>query len=623
MKKILVIAMLCISLFVVLSGCSKPSGIVYFDEVSPTTISEGTKEYWKDLATGKIYSDCNLEKELNAPIIIPKINSEETNDYFYDEQFHWKHKTYSSDDKIKVEAHDFEDGVCKQCGYNQNAPNWKTTELMEHKLNANLIINYLNKEKEERLINMATSERRDVPDFFGEVVVLSGEQNAPIENTNKVTTYILNNITYSGNDPFIKSTANSKCFIVIPQGTYNSIKSKDDALSFVGDVYICGSGCLCINSQKNGIKVNNICIIESNIDIRADSNGIEANAVEMESVKYESRTRGDGIYCQDYIYANNSTITLNSQGEYIEYSEENKQEYNLSDEDFIYNERDGYYGMEKNRGLLAYAIARSSKGLHIAAEEDSFNRRIEMVTNGIYLYSCCVNANTTDDCFGVTFGNIVLKQCKLTCETLGDAIRTDGILMIEDTEYEVVASYEGVEAGYIEIDSSTIKICSNDDCIEASSYYGFEGWAIVKSSSVMCISEADDGFDTQGDTLVIDSNITLYGSYHGEGFDLDSKLIVVSGEIFTMSSYGGEIYTNQSKQCMVELTLSTKLEKGELLSLKTKDNRIVFEGEALALYGLVVFSSELFSIGDEYDIFINNSFASSIVISGLITRIVI
>ena len=307
-------------------------------------------------------------------------------------------------------------------------------------------------------------------------------------------------------------------------------------------------------------------------------------------------------------------------GDYVEYSEENKSEYHLSDDDFLYKERDGFYGLEKKKGVLDYALLYSAKGIHVIGDKDGFTKDIETITNGLYLYNCGINAESGDDCIYVECGNVVMNNSNCSLYSASDAIRTDGIISIIDSNYFVGGSYEGIEAGYIEINNSEVNIRSNDDCIEGSSYYNLEGFAIVKDSTILCISDADDGFDTTSKTLVINSKITLYGSYNGEGFDLDDDLIVYSGEIFTIASYGGEIYTNRSKQCMIVLSMSTKMAKGEKIFLKTKSGEVVFEGEALAPYGLAVFSSSKFRIGDEYDIYINDTLLFSVEITETIMR---
>ncbi len=625
MKRVYIVLLVCIVLITVhLISCSKTKDIIYVDDVRPTVETDGTIEYWKDLSSGKMYDDCNCEHEIESPLSIAKLQSYVTNDYFYDGQSHWKYQTNSNNIKTNIEEHTFENGVCTICGYIQDTPNWKSTEYVERIVKENLALDYLTEAKLLRINNLiANGTSSSNPDFYGKVIALEGEQSQPIEDVDSTTIYIFKNVSYSGEDTFIKSNSNNRKFIVLLDGTANSIKVSNSAINVLGDLYILGAGSLKIESQNNGIEANNICVINTNIDIQANGVGISANKIEFDSASIKCSTQGDGICSHKYIYAKDSNFTMNAECEYVFNSDENKEKYKLSDKDFLYKGRDGFYGLEKNKGVLDYALLNSAKGMHVIGGKDDFNKNVETIIDGLYLYNCNLNVNSKDDCVYVEYGNAFIFNSKCLFNTLCDAIRTDGIIAIIDSIYEVEASYEGIEAGYIEISNSDINIKSNDDCIEGSSYYDLEGWAIVKDSTIQCISDADDGFDTTSETLVINSKITLFGSYNGEGFDLDKDLIVYSGEIFTIASYGGEIYTNRSKQSMIVLSMSAKMAKGDKILLKTKSGEVLFEGEALAPYGLAVFSSSIFKIGDEYDIYLNDRLLLCIEITGIITRVIV
>ena len=134
--------------------------------------------------------------------------------------------------------------------------------------------------------------------------------------------------------------------------------------------------------------------------------------------------------------------------------------------------------------------------------------------NEVNIISGTINIQSVDDAIhanndnyiesGVTpLGNVNISGGSITIETKDDGVHADGTLSIsgEETQIEVITSYEGLEGNIINISGGNSKVYSTDDGMNASK--GNSSPAITISGGYLDV-EVPTGGDTDG----IDSNGT-------------------------------------------------------------------------------------------------------------------
>jgi len=593
---------------VLLQGCDKTLTLAYVEEVAATTECNGIKEYWVDLSTGEMYADCYGRNKIKTPEQIARLEHETTSDYYYNQDFHWKYIT--NDDSIETinkESHVFIDGVCSQCGYSQDLPNWESTELIEKRVYNNLKLNYLNEAKIKRLNDLIAKRDLSLSDFYGDVIEISGKvvDTIKIDSENK-TTLILDNVEYNNESSFIEVLSDNDVFIIVPNATKTTVQSVQKSIVSKGTIYIYGLGELSIDTESVAIEAKSIVVNGTKMDITSKDDGLKANIVELYKSEYYCNTYGDGIESSEYIYALDCKINLKSFGAYIEYCEENMDFYGLSDSDFIFKKVSDKYGCTRDKGILQYALQKSCKGLFVAGDEEAFKQeQMHTILKGIYLYDCNIESDTIDDSIGVRFGNIVIRKGEHNLKSKTNTYRADGIFFEAEATININSAYEAVEAGLVEIGSGTITANTVDDCIESYTYYGKEGSTIIKGGIIFCQSALDDGFDVYRTLLVLGGDITAIGSNYGEGFDVDGEIVISAGEIYTEARYGVATYSNLSEQNVIVFNCSTSIATNKTIIIK-KDDMILKQTSTQINAGVVVISSLNIQANDVISIYIDD-----------------
>lgn len=139
-----------------------------------------------------------------------------------------------------------------------------------------------------------------------------------------------------------------------------------------------------------------------------------------------------------------------------------------------------------------------------------------------------------------SLGYIFIADGSMTITAADDAIRATSIAQVDGGSIDVITSYEGIEATYIQLNGGTIDVYSSDDGIAAankSSAYPVTIEVNGGTISVEVGSGDTDAFDSNGDLYINDGviNVTAPTSsfdYDGTG-QLNGGTVTINGEVVT------------------------------------------------------------------------------------------
>lgn len=300
------------------------------------------------------------------------------------------------------------------------------------------------------------------------------------------------------------------------------------------DLTINGDGTLeIIANYENGIKCKDDLIINSNITINSNTNGIIGkDSVTIKSGNINITSGGDAIKANNdeeeskgNITIENANITINSQ------------------EDGIQAEQT----LTINNGTFNIKTPSGAKTLNGKTERDNTQTTSEESKKAIKASNIIINkGNFIIDSFedGIhSNGNLTINNGTIEIKSSDDALHGDALIEINDGTLNLTAS-EGIEGTYVKINGGNITINAADDGINAGK----------KSNEYTPTIEINGGNITiqmsSGDTDAIDSNGNLYingGTLNITGnspFDYDGEAKYTGGKLIVNGKETTEI-TNQ------------------------------------------------------------------------------
>jgi len=352
---------------------------------------------------------------------------------------------------------------------------------------------------EEKIIdekNITVKENENITITQTGTYTLTGKStNSKITiNTEDEVTLILDNLELTNKEGPAILIENSKHTTILLKNNNKLSNGENEEFDAViyskDDLTIDGDGTLeIISNYENGIKSKDDLIINSNITINSNTNGI----IGKDSVTIKS---GD--------------INITSGGTAIKSNNDK----------------------EESKGNITIENANikiNSKGKGIQAE------------NNLTINNGTIDINSKDD--GVHSNkNITINNGKITVASIDDGLHADELVEINDGEI-IVNAHEGIEGTLVKINDGTITINSQDDGINAGK----------KSDQIPTIEINGGNLTIKmvsGDTDAIDSNGNLYingGTINITGnsaFDYDKEGIYKSGTIIVNGKETNEL-TNQ------------------------------------------------------------------------------
>ena len=396
--------------------------------------------------------------------------------------------------------------------------------------------------------------------------------------------------------------------VTLAEGTDNSVSSGapetnvtgDNAVQIKGSLDINGQGALAVSSNgKNGVKVSKglritdadvtieadnhavaamyICARDCNIEVKSagkdglnaecddetDAFTLEEGFVALRDVTYSCVSRGDGIQADTVVYIDGGSYDIVTQGEFVENTAANREEYDLTADDFRYiRNGDSYEKVASDffGGGTKYALKQGCKGVKVGEIEypDPADDSKEItVTDGKYfivIEGGDITVDSTDDAVHANSGNLLVKGGSLTLSTFDDGLTADKLTRIAGGTVDVLQSYEGIEGGNVEIAGGNISVVASDDGINAASDDLSVREHIIISGGDIVVNAGGDGIDSNGSVEITGGTVTVYGptSDGDGGLDSETGIYVNGGTLIVLASRGmTELPVDDSAQYVV------------------------------------------------------------------------
>ena len=579
------------------------------EAVNPTCTRTGNTEYYVDQNTSELYADSEGKVKINSIPTIKALGHVCGND---------NHCTRCGLQirPTRVNAtlfSDFEDSIAHNCPLVPDV----STYIDKHSSSEKIIID-------------SDGNYRFTGSYSGGIEIATNVVQANI---------ILDGATIELSDASaLLSKGDANIGIYLVEETNNSIitnkisdtKGKAAAVSIEGDLSIFGAGSLSITGNiKNAISCDGFTIKDSVLNATSVNNcifatsfdGFNANVtlassgkkglniesvskvyslndgyVYLDTMTMDIDTKGDGINSSTYFYSKNSIIDIQTEGEYVFDTEDNRDEYGLEDDDFTYRYENGKYIKTPTDHLdpdkKYYALAQSCKGI-----KNSGIKNGKIIVEGnyyTYLEASQINIDSTDDAINSKYGSVYVEDSELILVSNDDGITCDEIVYIDGGTFNISGA-EGIEGKAIELLDGSFIISSSDDAINASGEGDEVTPYILIEGGSYNIESQGDVIDANGIIWIIGGNINVYSMLNKEGlFDADDGIFLDGGSIIGCGSYY-EYIDISSKQPVI--VLRDDLGTSEVFNIYKNDTLI---GSTTVPYysTALIFSNPNMIVGD-------------------------
>lgn len=436
-------------------------------------------------------------------------------------------------------------------------------------------------------------------------------------------------------------------------GTLNVKSTSKSAIKVTKDFYLTGAT-LNLESVAHGVNASSVAIKNATVTIpNAKKDGLHAECdydesddisecmftlktgfVSLINVNYTASVYGDGIQADTFCYIDGGNYDIKTIGNFVLDTAENREKYDLEDDDFRYITRGNqYYKVESDyRGSAnLYALAQGCKGVKVG--------EIEFDTDGdgeddvvilsdtnycLLIKSGTFNVDTADDAFHANSGNLIVDGGTFTVRSRDDAFTADVLTKINGGEITVTYSYEGIEGGYVEINGGNISVYSADDGINAASDDEKVKEHIIITGGIVTVNAEGDGLDSNGTILISGGTVYVYGptGSGNSGLDADGGTLITGGEVFVTSSIGMvELPGKNSKQNVVSYGSYDNIKVGAEIKIEDENGNVIFSVTAPKKCQSVIASSAKFISGSTYKLYISDELKETFTISETITNI--
>ena len=457
--------------------------------------------------------------------------------------------------------------------------------------------------------------------------------------------------------------------LTLAEGTTNTVQcSKGNAIHIKGSADINGKGKLTVNcTGKNAVKVSkalriadavlelsaanhavsalSIAAVDCTLNVNeAGKDGLNAECddettaftadegfVALRNVDYVCDCSGDGIQADTVVYIDGGNYDISTHGEFVADTPENREEYDLTADDFRYiKSGSGYQKVASDyfgRDVM-YALKQGCKGVKAGEIEypdpDNADREIT-VTEGDYcivINSGSVTIDSTDDAIHANSGDVIINGGELTLSTLDDGITADKLAKIAGGEIFVNDSYEAVEGSNVEISAGKVRLNASDDGINAASDDAVVREHILISGGTVTVNAQGDGIDSNGSVEIGGGTVVVYGpTGNGDGgLDSETGVYVNGGTLLVLSSRGmTELPVNESAQYVLAYGHTGTVAAGSVVSIRDGKGNKLIEVTAEKVFQTVIFSSAALVKNSAYSVYAGDVSLAEIKIASQVT----
>lgn len=184
------------------------------------------------------------------------------------------------------------------------------------------------------------------------------------------------------------------------------------------------------------------------------------------------------------------------------------------------------------------------------------------------------------------------------------ALVSTGSLIVNGGTITVTASFEALEAPYIEVNGGTLNLTSSDDGINAT---GTDSESLVINDGTIVIDAGGDGFDINGSGVMNSGTVTIYGPENaGNGaLDYDAAFTVNGGTLIAGSAAG--MVMTPSDTSTVRTAVVGVEDTSSAVEIQDADGNTILSFSSDKSWSVVEFTSELLASGQTYTVVQNGT----------------
>lgn len=434
--------------------------------------------------------------------------------------------------------------------------------------------------------------------------------------------------------------------ITVKEGTINYLK---DSLADTGDdaeegvivakkcsLTINGSGTLnleTLGSDATAIKVKKeLCIINTNIIIKATNNGIKADdIISLINANIEIAASGDGIKTDKeaeteeeanefasaknagYIYIKNTSLKIRSGDDGV--SANNGLYIDNRDTDII--------DIVTNNGAPSKITEYSSDNADGKALKTGGITYVNPETNEEIDWPCKYSENYSLVILGGTYfidsnddaisskGNVLISGGYFTISSGDDAIHAEYVTTIKGGDIVIQKCYEGIEGASVEIYDGIINLASTDDGINAANgdlrNYDYH---IYIGGGMITVDASGDGVDSNGWIEMTGGTLIIFGPTNGGNgsLDADRGFVMKGGTLIAVGSLGMvENPSKNSEQCYISINLPSYQNALTKIEVYDENDNLIYEISPSKKYQSVIISLKEITMNNKYKVNIGTS----------------
>lgn len=395
-----------------------------------------------------------------------------------------------------------------------------------------------------------------------------------------------------------------------------------DGIAGNDDIVVTG-GDLKIKSVGDGIKAKDyFAICDGNLDIDAGADGIKSTNTSDTSLGFVYAEGGqitvnavnDGIQAETSFTAVGGTFNVVSGG-----GSANAQPH----------QQDNFGGGGFNRGFN-----RDFGNENLTPPDTDFTQLAEFDVQ-----TENTDTSTTESVKGMKAGTLLeISGGNFKIDSADDSLHTNGSLSISDGDFEITAgskavhadsdiaisggnlvisdSYEGIEAGTINVSGGSLDITASDDGFNASSGTGQQqggGMGFGSDGSVLNISDGEiyvnaggDGLDSNGTISITGGTVIVDGPENdgNSSVDCENPAVIDGGLLVAVGSSGmAETPSADSAQNSVSVGFDSYLDAGTPVTLVDGSGNQILSYSPAKKFSHIIISTPDLQTGESYEIY--------------------
>lgn len=370
--------------------------------------------------------------------------------------------------------------------------------------------------------------------------------------------------------------------IAIYSGTL-SVLAADDGITGKDSVTVYG-GTVRVTAGGDGIKSTN--------DSDADRGNITITGGELEITSEK-----DGIQAEKALTVNGGRLTILAGGEAAD------AEITAQSTPWDHDRRGGM----------------GQQGGQTAQSDDTVSRKGLKAGGGITITNGEIDIRSADDSIHSN-ADIDINGGTLTLSSCDDGVHSDETLRIANGNITISKSYEGLEGKCIEIGGGVISVKAVDDGINAAggdngSFFGFgqasSDYYISITGGSITVDADGDGIDSNGTIAQSGGSLTIFGPTNtGNGaIDYEMSYAMSGGTLMAFGAQGmAQTPSTLSQPC---LSISTQAAANSVIEVRS-GNEVILSATIPKNAQSLIFSSEKFKIGTDYEIYVNGSLITTV-----------